>query len=167
MTTRLITIGRISGIHGVAGWVKIRSDTQPRDNILTYPRWLVRREGQWQEMVLVEGRMQGKGIVAALQGVNDREQARELMGADIALPRDALPPLPEGEYYWADLEGLEVITVDGVALGRLHHLIETGANDVMVVRGDRERLIPMVIGQYVTRVDLAQGLIEVDWDPDF
>lgn len=167
VTTRLLTIGRITGIYGVKGWVKIRSHTEPRDNILNYPRWLVWRDGQWKEMFPVEGRMQGKGVVAALQGVGDRDQAREYMGADIALPRDELPPLPADEYYWADLEGLEVITVDGVSLGRLDHLMETGANDVMVVRGERERLIPMVFGQYVTRVDLELGLIEVDWDPDF
>lgn len=167
MTDRLIIIGRIAGVHGVKGWMKIRSHTAPRENILTYPLWRVRQAGQWREMALVEGRPQGKGVVASLEGIDDREQARAFMGSDIAVPRNELPPLPEDEYYWADLEGLRVITVDGVDLGRVDHLIETGANDVMIVRGDRERLIPMVVGQYVTRVDLNAGLMEVDWDPDF
>jgi len=165
-TTRLVTIGCITGVFGVRGWVKVRSYTEPRENILGYSRWLVRRDGHWRPMELVEGRLQGKGVVASLEGVHDREQALGLMGADIALPREDLPPLPEGEYYWADLEGLEVVTTQGVSLGHVDHLLATGANDVLVVIGERERMIPMA-APYVTHVDLERGRIEVDWDPEF
>jgi len=164
---RLLTLGTITGLYGVKGWVKIRSHTEPRDNILNYPLWLVMRRGEWQEMQLVEGRMQGKGVVAAIKGISDRDMARALMGSDIAVSREALPPLPEDEFYWTDLEGMDVVTTGGVPLGRLHHLMETGANAVLVVRGDRERMIPMIMDQYVTRIDMEQGLVEVDWDPDF
>jgi 16S rRNA processing protein RimM len=114
-----------------------------------------------------QGRAQGKGVVARLDGVDDRDAATALVGTEIWVPRDALPKPRQGEYYWADLEGLAVRTVDGVDLGRVSHLFATGANDVMVVQGGRERLIPFVPGRQVVKVDLDAGLIEVDWDPDF
>ncbi|MCH8503742.1 MAG: ribosome maturation factor RimM [Ectothiorhodospiraceae bacterium] len=160
-------MGRIGAPHGVKGWVRIQSFTDPRENILTYPRWLLSGPEGWAEVELASGRKQGKSVVARLKDMESREQAEALQGREIALERDALPPLSEGEYYWADLEGLRVCTVDGVELGHVDHLIQTGANDVLVVRGDRERLIPMVVGEFVTRVDLASGLLEVDWDPEF
>lgn len=164
---RLITVGRITGLYGVRGWVRVLSHTDPRENILNYPCWLVQRGGEWRSMQLLEGRRQGKGVVAALDGIDDRDLARELMGADIAIRREELPPLPEGEYYWSDLQGLQVMTREGVDLGRVDHLLDTGANDVLVVTGDRERLIPMIPGRYVISVDLELGRIEVDWDPEF
>ncbi|MCC5860100.1 MAG: ribosome maturation factor RimM [Ectothiorhodospiraceae bacterium] len=163
----LIVLGRIGGPHGVKGWVRIQSFTDPRENILSYPRWFLGRGAQWAAYELSDGRMQGKSVVALLSGVESREAAESLKGREIAVPRDELPPLPEGEYYWADLIGLRVRTVDGVDLGVVDHLIQTGANDVLVVRGDRERLIPMVVGQYVKRVDLDAGRMDVDWDPEF
>lgn len=165
--TRLVIMGRIGAPHGVKGWVRIQSFSEPRDGILSYSRWLVSGPDGWDAVELAEGRMQGKSVVARLEGMESREQAETLRGREIALHRDVLPPLPEGEYYWADLEGLRVRTVDGVDLGCVDHLIQTGANDVLVVRGDRERLIPMVVGEYVTRVDLDAGWLEVDWDPEF
>src|SRR6185312_1486129 len=116
----------------------------------------------------VKGREQGKGMVAQLPGVDDREQAAALIGSDIYVSRDQLPPLAEGEYYWVDLEGLEVVTTEDVSLGRISHLFATGANDVVVVRdGTRERLIPFVQGSYVRSVDLSAGRMVVDWDPEF
>lgn len=163
----LIVLGRIGGPHGVKGWVRIQSFTDPRENILSYGRWFLGQGAHWAPYELGNGRMQGKSIVALLDGVDTREAAESLRGCEIAIPRDELPPLPEGEYYWADLVGLRVHTVDGTDLGVVDHLIQTGANDVLVVRGERERLIPMVIGQYVTLVDLDAGRMEVDWDPEF
>jgi len=163
----LIVLGRISGLFGVKGSVRVYSFTDPRDGVLHYNTWLVKRDDGWQKMTLAGGHRHGKGVIASLVGVEDREQARQLVGCDIALPRDRLPALPEGEYYWTDLEGLDVFTTEGVSLGKVSHLVETGANDVLVVRGDRERMIPMVLDRFVTKVDLSAGRIEVDWDPDF
>jgi len=116
---------------------------------------------------LLEGRQHGKGIVAHLQDCDDRDQAQVLMGYEIGIRRDQLPATAPGEYYWSDLQGLEVINLDGDALGTVDHLIETGANDVLVVKGDRERLIPFIREQVVISVDLDKGEIRVDWDKEF
>lgn len=163
----LLTVGTVAGVYGVHGWVRIHSHTDPIENILSYPRWFLYRDGGWQACKPVSGRRQGKGLVAALEGVTDRDQARGLMGAEIAVPRADLPPPAEDEYYWIDLEGLRVQTATGDDLGTVHHLFATGANDVMVVRGERERLIPFVLEQVVASVDFDTGVIRVDWDPEF
>jgi len=116
---------------------------------------------------VVEGRPQGKGIVAHLEGFNDRDEVRSLIGLDIKVSRDQLPQAAEDEYYWADLVGLQVETTEGVVLGKIDHLYDTGANDVVVVQGDRERLIPFVRGDVITDIDLEKGVMLVDWDPEF
>lgn len=167
----MLVLGRISGLHGVRGWVKVFSFTDPRENIVHYKTWQVRVGNDWREFKVEQGQANGKGVIAKLVGIDDRDVAATLIQADIAIRRDELPPLPDGEYYWADLEGLRVVTLDGVELGEVSHLFDTGANEVLVVQGDRERLIPFTIGEEegyaVKRVDLDEGLIEVDWDPDF
>ncbi len=163
---RLVTLGRVSGLHGVQGWLKIFSDTRPRENILNYSPWYLQRGQGWEKWTLEKGRRQGKLVVAKLQGCNDRESARELMDAVVAVHRSQLPAAQDA-YYWSDLEGLKVVTVQGAELGRVSHLFETGANDVLVVRGDRERLLPWIWEQVIQDVDLAQGRITVDWDPEF
>ncbi len=109
----------------------------------------------------------GKTLVARFAGIDDRETAAALVGQDLSVDRDRLPETAEDEYYWADLTGLEVVNREGIVLGRVHNLLSTGANDVLVVRGDRERLVPFVQGQYVLEVDLEAGRILVDWSPDF
>lgn len=162
-----VQLGTISGLYGVKGWVKVYSFTDPRENILRYRRWILFQDGKQTEVELDSGRVHGKGIVARIQGVEDRDAAAKLLGAQIKVQRSALPPPEEGSWYWRDLFGLEVVTTEGVVLGKVSSLIETGANDVLVVEGDRERLVPFVTGQYVKRVDLDAGTIEVDWDPDF
>ena len=165
---RFVTLGRISGVHGVQGWVRVHSDTSPRENIVRYSPWYLVREDRQERRKLKSGRRQGKTVVAKLEGCNDRDAAEGLVGAEIRIPRAALPETESpGEYYWADLVGLHVETLDGVRLGRVDHLFETGSNDVIVVRGDRERLIPYVWEQVVHAVDLEGGKIRVDWDPDF
>ena len=133
--------------------------------ILDYRPWLLGE--QKSPVKIIDGRKQGKGLVALLPGFEDREQAITLVGQQIFVGRDQLPATAEGEYYWSDLEGLEVHTTNGDLLGRVDRLMETGANDVLVVRGDREHLVPFIQGQYIKRVDLEGGLIEVDWDPEF
>ncbi len=163
-----IVVGRISGLYGVRGWVKVFSHTQPRENILTYASWYLKKQGTWAASDLETGRVHGKGVVAKLKGCDDRDAAAALMGCDIAIRRDQLPQAAPGEYYWADLEGLRVINLDGVALGVVDHLLETGANDVLVVReGGTERLIPFVQGLFVKSIDLETGEMIVDWDPEF
>ena len=165
---RFIILGRISGLHGVQGWIKIYSDTQPRENILSYNPLYLMQNGEWVEWRLERGRPQGSSVVAKLHGCNDREFARTLMGANIAVKRSQLPDAMEvGEYYWTDLKGLTVINREGASLGQVDYLFETGANDVMVVKGERERLIPYLWQQVVLDVDLLKGQMIVDWDMDF
>jgi len=159
---RLVTLGRVVGVYGVRGWVKVRSYTRPEEDILNYHTWLI---GE-QEVRLVRGRAQGRGLVVKLAGYTDRDQASELVGADIAVPLGDLPPLGAGEFYWWQLEGLRVVNLEGRELGTVGYLLETGANDVLVVSGERERLIPY-IKAVVKEIDLDGGLIRVDWDVDF
>jgi len=167
-----VVLGRVAGVFGVRGWVKIFSHTEPRNNILTYSPWLIGpgsggEQDSWAEFRLLDGKPHGKGIIALLEGCDDRDQAALLVGCDIAIERRRLPRLEQNDYYWSDLEGLRVRTLEGVELGIVSHLFETGANDVMVVIGEKEHLIPYLWEQVVKQVDLEAGLMLVDWDPDF
>ncbi len=161
-----IIVGRIAGLYGVKGWVRIYSHTQPLDNILGYSPWLLWVDGAWRAVRPLEGRSHGKGVVAQLEGYADRDAAAGLVGCDIAVERSQLPAAADDEIYWADLMGLRVVTLEGVELGVVDHLFETGANDVIVVKGERERLLPY-IDQVVCEVDLDGGVLRVDWDPEF
>lgn len=165
--SRLVTLGRVSGAVGVKGWIKIFSDTEPRENIVDFDTWVLRLKGIDRHVVLEGGGRQGKNVVAKVQGTDDRDSALALVGAEIAVERNVLPPCELGEYYWADLEGLEVRTVEGGVIGRIDHMLSTGAHDVMVLAGDRGRLIPFVLDEIVREVDLSSGFIVVDWDPNF
>jgi 16S rRNA processing protein RimM len=163
----MIVVGKISGLYGVRGWCKVFSHTEPRDNILMYSPWYLRKGNEWQAVEVVEGRQHGKGIIAHLQGCDDRDAAAALMGTEVAIKREQLGSLAEDEYYWSDLIGCRVETVDGVELGHIERMMETGANDVIVVAGERECLIPFVQGDVVVEVDIAAKRVRVDWDPDF
>ncbi len=180
-----VVVGRIAGLYGVRGWVKVFSHTQPRENILNYTPWQLDVDGAWQTRRVVRGRMQGKGVIAQLEGCDDRDKAAMLVGAEIAIERSQLPPPAAGEYYWSDLIGLAVENREGVALGTVVALMETGANDVLVVRAAEEvtsaapqydteqpvekteRLIPFVPGVIVTEIDLKARRMVVDWDAEF
>lgn len=162
-----IVIGRIAGLFGVKGWVKLLSWTEPRDKITAYSPWQVQIDGQWREWKMAEGQAHGKGVIARLEGITDRDQAATLIGSDVAVWRSQLPKTRPGEYYWVDLLGLDVQLTDGRMLGKVDGMMPTGANDVMVVKGERERLIPFIHGQVVKNVDLDTRVILVDWDPDF
>ncbi len=164
---KLVVLGRVSGVYGVRGWVKIFSYTEPRENILQYDSWQVGRNNQWRIERVASGKPHGKGVIAQITGYEDRDAAAKLVGQEIAVQRNRLPVPEEGEYYWADLEGLRVLNLEGIELGVVDHLLATGANDVLVVKGDRERLIPFLLDQVVVKVQLEQGWIEVDWDPEF
>ena len=167
MRDRQITVGRVVGVFGVKGWVKLQSHTDPVGNLLRYRPWRVALDGTEQVLSPVESRVQGKSVVVRFNGVDDRDQAMRWVGAEIRIDRAQLPPLKNGEVYWVDLEGLKVRTTDGVLLGVVDHMMSTPANDVLVVKGDRERLIPYVMGSYVKSVDLDGGDMVVDWDPEF
>ena len=163
----MILVGRIQGLYGVKGWVKVLSHTDPKENIIQYRPWYLHRNGDWTPTEIAAGRSHGKTVIAQLKGVEDRDQATALLGTEIAVRRDQLPPPQAGEYYWIDLEGMRVVTQVGESLGEISHLFATGANDVIVVRGDRERLIPFVEPDVVCAVDFANHRMTVAWDPDF
>jgi 16S rRNA processing protein RimM len=163
-----VLVGKIVGVSGVRGEIKLESYTEPRTSIFGYQPWRLRSAAGEREISGCRGREQGKGVVATLPGIEDRDAAMPLVGIEIWVRRSALPRSKEGEYYWADLEGLEVDTVEGAKLGRVSHLVATGANDVLVViDGKRERLIPFVLEDFVKAVDFESGRITVDWDPAF
>lgn len=166
---RKVIIGEISGGYGIKGWVRIRSYTQPRENVLKYFPWQLEQRGNRREARVLAGRRQGKGVVAQIEGVDTRDQAELLKGAKIFIAREQLPELPPGEYYWADLIGLKVVGFQDRPLGRVADLMETGANDVLIVHGGerKEILIPWIRGQVVREVNLQEGVIRVDWDPDY
>ena len=173
-----LIVGRISGVYGVKGWVKVYSETDPRDGITAYNPWYIQqvsREGcgEWREMRVEHGRRQAKTVIAKLEGVDDRDAAMQLTGATIAIRPEQLRALGENEFYWRDLIGLRVSNREGVELGTVRRLMETGANDVLVVSsGDgaedqKELLIPWTPGRAIVEVDLEQGRLCVDWDADF
>ena len=168
----LIVIGKIVSVHGVRGDVKVYSFTDPIDNLLAYRNWTLRRGGEVKQVELVKGRLQGKILVATLKGLSDREVARTYADFEICIPRSELPSLAGDEYYWFQLQGLKVINQLGQMLGRVDHLLETGANDVLVVKpcegslDDRERLLPYT-DPCVLKVDLEAGEMQVEWDADF
>ena len=170
MTTEhdnIVGVGKISGVFGIKGWLKIFSYTSPKENILNYSPWLLIRKGETKTVEVVTGHLQGGGIIAEIKGVNDRSQAETLVGWDIFIHREQLPAASAGEYYWSDLIGLAVVTTEGVELGVVDNLLETGANDVLIVKGERERAVPFIQGQVIVEIDREAGRIVVDWDPDF
>lgn len=162
----LIAVGHIIGAHGVAGQVKVFSHTSPRENIVTYSPWVVEQAGV-QKSIQVKGSRQGKHVIAKLEGITSRDLAAELTAAKILINSQQLPQLKDDDFYWAELIGLEVISAKGHSFGAIDHMLETGANDVMVVQGDRERLIPFVMNEIVKTVDLENQRVTVDWDEDF
>ncbi len=164
-----IFLGRVLGAVGLRGEVRLESWTEPRSAIFGYQPWTLRdAQGNERTVSGVEGRESGKHVVAVFPDASDRNAAEALKGLEIHAPRSALPPARPGEFYWADLEGLRVVTTEGADLGTVSHLFSTGANDVLVARdAERERMIPFVQPQYITAVDLEAGIVTVDWDPEF
>lgn len=165
---RMITVGRLHGAFGVRGEVKLESFTAPDHAIGRYQPWTLRdARGSERLCDSILVRMGAKGLIATIPGIDDRDTADALRGTDVLVPRSVLPPPAAGEYYWVDLEGLRVVNVEGVAFGTVSHLFSTGANDVLVVQGERERMIPFLTPDYVKSVDFNTGLVTVDWDADF
>ena len=164
---RRILLGRVLGAFGVRGELKLHSFTDPVSTALKYQPWLLMQNGIEREVLGVRGRETNKGMVITLPGVDDRDAAEALAGSEIWVPRSRLPKPKPGEHYWVDLEGLAVSNSEGIELGTVSYLFETGANDVMVVAGERERLIPYIPGQFILEVDFENGRVRVDWDADF
>ncbi|MEW6444958.1 MAG: ribosome maturation factor RimM [Pseudomonadota bacterium] len=162
-----VSLGKVLAAFGIQGWVKIHSESRPMGDIGRYKSWQLKLANGWTGFRVKAVKAQGKGLIAKLEGINDRNQAEALSGAEIAVDPAQLPRLPQGEYYWRDLIGMSVLTRDGVALGEVDHLLETGANDVLVLKGERERLVPYIVGQVVLEIDLEARRITVDWDPEF
>lgn len=168
----LVTVGKITTVHGVRGWVKIHSYTDPESNIMSYQPWWMAMPAGLTRLKVDDFRPAAKGFLAHLAGIDDREEARLYCQRDIQVSRSAFPQAEEGEYYWHQLEGMSVVSVYGeeeTHLGVVSDFMETGANDVMVVSGGadkRERLIPFV-EDFIVDIDSEAGLIRVDWDPDF
>jgi len=165
-TDSRILIGQVSGCFGIKGWLKVFSYCHPRENITNYDHWII--GGKLYESV--ESKKNGKLIVAKLKGVNDKEAAACLMGQNIEIEKDQLPQLKSNQYYWRDLIGLEVSNTNGMVFGKIKNLLETGANDVIVIQGDRERLIPYLTKDYehptILMVDLEKKTMLVDWHED-
>lgn len=169
----LVIMGKITSLYGVKGWVKIYSYTEPMENILSYKPWYIRLNGQQQVIKVDQGKRHGKGLIAKLAGCSDRDLAKQYCGAEIFVEQAQLPDLNGNEYYWHQLENLNVVTESDEVLGRVDYLIATGANDVLVVKGTadsidkRERLIPYLPDQVIKEINLETGTMRVDWDPEF
>lgn len=161
-----LVVGRIVGVHGLQGGLKLLSYTRPRANLLRYREWWVRRPDHWLQVRLLEGSAQGKSLVARLDGVDSREAAEGMVGLDILVPRASLPRAKANEYYWAELIGMHVQNAEGLALGEVQNLVEAGDHDVLVIAGAREYLVPFVRGIYILKVDRKARQILVDWHPD-
>jgi 16S rRNA processing protein RimM len=167
----LVCVGHILGAQGIKGWVRVFSNTSPRENVVKYSPWVIEQgeigQGGKRISVAVDGHMQGKNVIAQLDTIEDRNQAEALTGCRILIDPALLPALQEGEYYWSDLIGLKVESLQGEPLGVVASMLETGADDVMVLSGDRERLIPFVINDIVREVNIDEQRMIVDWLPEY
>jgi 16S rRNA processing protein RimM len=166
-------MGRISAPFGIKGWIRVQPYTGSIGSLGSYPTWWLGSPAGWQEYQVEQTQVQGPDVVAKLAGCEDRDAAAAFKGLSVAVPREAFPPAEKGEFYWADLVGLKVVNSNGLVFGAVSSMLETGANAVMVVQQntvdggkEAERLIPF-IADVIRRVDLAAGLIEVDWGADY
>jgi len=171
IVSELVIMGRIVAPYGVYGWVKVQPATEYVDSLFDYGRWMLGRGDpkqpeQWQSCEVEKAKVHNDLLLVKLQGIDDRDQAFSCKGMYVAVYRDELPEPEEGEYYWSDLIGLQVRNQQEVDFGQVVDVFATGANDVLVVKGDRERLVPF-IGQVVLEVDTDGKTMLVDWDPEF
>ena len=161
-----VKVGKIGSTYGIHGWLKIQSFTEFGASILEYQPWYLEDEnGEWYPVTIEDGRIHGNGLVAKLPGVDTPEAARRFTGKTIMIERLQLPSLQKNEYYWSDLEGLNVINKDGALLGKVVYLMATGTNDVLVIKGEKEHAIPYLPGDVIVSIDLAKREIHVDWEP--
>lgn len=167
-TSEPVVLGRIGAPFGIKGWVHVQSFSQDPDSLLDYEIWQLSIRGVWKQYKVLQAKGHGKGLVALLSSCTNRDEAALLTNAEIGIDRSFLPELPEGEYYWSDLIGLEVITENGEVLGHIDSLFETGSNDVVVVKNEtREHLLPYIPEEYIIEIDLKKRQMKVRWDPEF
>ena len=161
-----LLIGKINGFFGVQGWVKIFSYTDPRKNILEYQPWYFIHNGAYKVIEITSGREQSKTIVAHVKGIVSRDQASQLIGKDLYIDKDQLPELDDDEHYWYELNEFRVINKNGIDLGVVNYLVDTGSNNILVTKGEKEHWIPY-IEPYLVSVDKQNRVITVDWDENF
>lgn len=166
-STDWLVVGRFGRTHGIKGFITVHSFTDPRDNILHYTDWHVYLAKQWQPLKIVRLEVNDKSILAQIEGYREREQVASLTNAEIAVSRTQLPTLQPGEYYWHELIGMQVVNQQGQPFGKVIEIMPTGANDVLVVEGEKRYLIPYLPGQFVKEINASQRIITVDWDMDF
>ena len=159
-------MGHVMAPFGVQGWVKVHPYTETSQGLAAYPTWWLGKNDRFDAYQVQEAKVHGTEVIAKLAGFDDRDAALALRGMAVAVPRAALPKVRRDEYYWTDLIGLTVVNIEGQAFGAVKNLLQTGANDVLVVGGERERLIPFV-RQVIQDVDLEGGTITVDWGADY
>lgn len=169
-----VVLGKLGSCHGIKGWLKITAYTDSVEGIFDYSPWLIKENGEWREVKVIQWRYQGKAVVAELEGVTTRERAQMLTNCEIGILPEQMNDLPEDEFYWRDLIGCEVINTNGYNMGVVEQIVETGSNDVLLVKanakdsfGKVERMLPFVPGQFILKVDVQGKQILVDWDPDF
>ncbi len=168
-----LIVGKITAVYGVKGWVKIYSFTDPMENVFNYEPWLLKIDGVLKPVQVEASKRHGKGLIAKLAGVDDRDIAQNYCGKEISVAAAQLPDLEEGEYYWSQLQNLSVYTESGQLLGKVVRLMETGSNDVLVIKGNadsidlKERLLPYLPDQVIKEINLETGTMRVDWDPEF
>ncbi len=169
-----IVLGKMGSTHGIRGWLRVFSSTENAESIFDYQPWLIQRSGQWQFVELEDWKRHSQDLIIKVKGIDDRDAANLLTNCEIVVDSEQLPPLEGDDYYWKDLMGCQVVTTSGYELGKVIDMMETGSNDVMVVRanlkdafGMKERLVPFLHGQVIKKVDLAAKIIEAEWDPGF
>jgi len=159
-------MGHVTAPFGVQGWIKVHPYTETSRALTGYATWWLGKNGAYTAFEVQEAKVHGGEVVAKLPGIDDRDAAFGLRGMEVAVPRAALPKPGRNEYYWSDLIGLNVVNTEGVAFGTVSSVLATGANDVLVVHGDQERLIPF-LKHVIRKVDLECGTIEVEWGADY
>ncbi len=172
--TNPIIVGKMGSTYGIRGWLRVFSSTEESESIFDYQPWFIKRAGEWQCIELEGWKRHSQDLIIKVKGMEDREAAALLTNCEIVVDSTQLPALDAGDYYWKDLTGCRVVTTAGYELGGVIDMMETGSNDVMVVKanlkdafGIQERLIPFLDGQVIKKVDLGAHVIEVDWDPSF
>jgi 16S rRNA processing protein RimM len=168
MEKNWVLVGSVGKPHGVKGWIKINSYTEPTSNILHYQPWYLSTFEQEPDVVEIrQHKIQGSHLIVQFENCQTPEEARLLTNRKIYVERKQLSALAHQEYYWMDLEGLEVYTCENIYLGVVQTLIETGSNDVLIVQGEKKHLIPFLLDQVIKTIDLEQKKMVVDWDPHF
>lgn len=163
---RAVVLGRIGAPHGVQGWVKVTSYTDPAAGIAGYRRWTLQLGGQYRQVRVLASKRAGQALAVKLDGIDDMDAARLLNGAEVQVDRSELPAAGPKEHYLHDLMGLDAVNREGVPLGKVEDILEMPAHPLLVLRdGKVERLVPLVPARLVA-VDLGAGRVTVDWHPD-